>query len=1314
MNVGVLVLLSLSITIIIYFLVRLILNYKRGGFLYKSALKTIKSFSFSMVLLLLFYGFSFGYSFGSLTANETYRQELLGQNLEGNAHSFLFTNDSLGKGIYDYNMEEGETESAYLTEEYWNLIFGTADDPESGIVDYVAYDHFYTWDDFSRLILPDGYLADFEDPTYSTIYEPIYGESYGITPFAYYQYNPEYYLQYSVWDKLYEEFNDEFEFYYRSTLVSNFIGRTIEQSELKDYRSYDMVSLQDYNPETNTYYSSFDDLYKENTFNSKVEVSERVKGDTNYEDDTYVIGEYTFSNIAEGYEYDDLLAINNHYYDENGNLAPFESVGAELENFNSLNIEIAISELFYEANPNIVLGESYDFALNDGARLVKFTPIATFSDIYSSTNDQFFGSFLINYLDFNILKYNFRDTTSQMSSSSPILLQTENLLDENSIRMHTSEKYLKELNKESTLKEYLHEWNNTISNSIFGADLNELNEKQRDVVHSFTIHVNFNSTQDGASTLFYGKNLDGYSTFLIVNIFNMIMLILIFFVVIFIIYSVIGKKIKEQFKQFGILKSMGYKTNNISISFVLFPILILFLANILALVLMTPFYLFQLNNLQSRFFVSISSFAFPTLITWLVISIGILLFFSYLKIWRTLRRSELYLLSGSKRFTPGLLFRGASKISTRFKSFETSYAFKNIFKSIPKSSIVFTSVLFSLVIVGLSLMISSFVKVNIDDNFSAVNFNDYYYIQHSSKFDYGDSNGLYRSLATDYRSYQEYNTSNLNDAIKEAYTLGDYEFASEALLTYDPSLGFDVNFTNATNLIIDYFITNPIIERNDLAVEEVTNRFDLFEYSYISSASMKEYFELESKLFKDFKMSNPLQDLKDFMNLPFLYDAQEYPFITFGNLNNYYINNAISLFKKFLATDGFEYINQRYPDLEISDLDIDDLFTLFSDLSEEGMKVYDDFFPSIYFGRTLYDKDTTSLFSYHNTGRFSEDEDTSYDNSQKLVSTIFEDLEQINIFFNFETKKGETISSLLEKEIPNKNQNYIPVAIDEGTSKMLDVKKGDYFYAKLDENSVFYEIEGLESIPLKVVGVYEKHDYGIITSQEFITNRFNGITRIYNALVTFDSDAFDKTISSTFSLNTYEEAILNDWNIYILQEEDYNEVPHIPDPTNTSFRYMLEPNYLHYSIPLLYEFSSRVYKEVTIAILLSIIFILIIPIFIILISIKEVIDDNIVEVSMLKSLGYNTWQTSRLILSSSLVIVGFSFLILLPIMFTFGFIFNTLFISLFALDLTFKLLWWNWLVLLGLLFLILGILYSVSYYFYYKLKSKDVILNISK
>ncbi len=1315
MSTGILVLLTLSIIAIIFFVVRLILNFKKGGFLYKSALKTIKSFSFSMILLLLFYGFSFGYSFGSLTANETYKQELISQNLDNNAHSMLVKDFYLNRGIYYPDVDDDEAENEYLTEDYWNLIFGTASNPESGVVDYIPYDPSYTWSDLSHLILPYGFVPPslmesddilLDDPTYTTTYEPIYGESYGLTPFAYYEYSSSNYLQHAIWNKIYSDLRDEYEFYYRTTTISDFTARTIESTELSDYRHYDMISLNDYDPLTNTYYSSFNDMYKENTFNDKVEVSERVQNKTNYNENTYIVGQYELSNIADGYSYDDLLSINNHYYDLDGNLT---DESGDRESFNSLKIEIAISEQFYEMNPNIVLGNSYDFIL-DNDKIIEFIPIATFTDAYSSSNDTFFGSILINYLDFNLLKYDFKSTENSISTDNVLILQSEEYIDNNSVKMHTSKQYVDNFYESSKLPSYLTNLNNTVSNALFGVDANDLTIEQNDVMNNFYMGIDLNSIYNG-NIEYYDNNLTGYSTFYIVNIFNVIILLMLFLVVIFIMYSVIGKKIKEQFKQFGILKSMGYKTSNISISFILFPILILLIANVLALALLAPFYWFQIDNLQSQFFININSFAFPTLIIWLIISFGILLFFSYVKIWRSLRKPELYLLSGSKRFKPGLLFRGASKISTKFKSFETSYAFKNIFKSIPKSSIVFTSTLFSLIIVGLALMISSFVKINVEQNFAAINFNNYYLNQGENAFPYGAANGDYRSLQTDYRSYQEYNARSIEEAVPLAYTLGDYTFAHDALNEFDVLNNFATNFENTTSIMLEYFIKNPTAKRNDNDSDTTPNRFDLFDYAYISSDSIKEYFDLEYLLFIQNEIENPTSTMNDFMNKPFMYRGNEYPFLTFGNVNNYYINLTTKKFKKFITSSGLDYINEHYPDLDFTSITVDDFFIFMNDLSDDGIKLYDDFFPSIYFGRTLYDKDTTSIFSYANV-HINSSPNSDIKNTKTQYSSIFEDLEQINVFFNFETKKGETATELLKKEIPNKNKNYIPVMIDEGTSKTYNVSTGDYLYAYLYENSPFYELQGPEPIPLKIIGVYQNYDFGIITSQEFLVNRFMGHSRIFNAIATFDDDLFYDQVSAGFDYNTYEWAINKNRDIYLIQEQ--NPGLGIPIPSETNFRRVYEPNQIHYSIPLLKELSSVVYKEVTIAIMLSIIFILIIPLFVVLISIKEVIDDNVVEVSMLKSLGYNTWQTSRLILSSSLVIVAFSFVLLLPIMFAFGFFFNLLFIKLLALDLVFKLLWWNWLVLLFMLFIILGVLYSVSYYFYHRLKSKDVILNISK
>ena len=77
--------------------------------------------------------------------------------------------------------------------------------------------------------------------------------------------------------------------------------------------------------------------------------------------------------------------------------------------------------------------------------------------------------------------------------------------------------------------------------------------------------------------------------------------------------------------------------------------------------------------------------------------------------------------------------------------------------------------------------------------------------------------------------------------------------------------------------------------------------------------------------------------------------------------------------------------------------------------------------------------------------------------------------------------------------------------------------------------------------------------------------------------------------------------------------------------------------------------------------------------FMILISIKEVIDDNIIEVSNLKAQGYDTYSASKLILSPYLILTFIAFIIFVPVILLTFIGLNQLFLNLFLLDLTFKL-----------------------------------------
>ena len=113
------------------------------------------------------------------------------------------------------------------------------------------------------------------------------------------------------------------------------------------------------------------------------------------------------------------------------------------------------------------------------------------------------------------------------------------------------------------------------------------------------------------------------------------------------------------------------------------------------------------------------------------------------------------------------------------------------------------------------------------------------------------------------------------------------------------------------------------------------------------------------------------------------------------------------------------------------------------------------------------------------------------------------------------------------------------------------------------------------------------------------------------------------------------------------------------------------------SMSLLAQFLDQFYKFFSKTLLVSMIILLAIPMFMILISIKEVIDDNVVEVSMLKSLGYNTFKTSRLILSPYLLISFIALLLVIPIAFGLFALLNLLMIKLLLLDLTFGMFIWQ-------------------------------------
>ncbi len=1252
-------LIILTILLGIYFF-----NWFKNKLMYKFAFKSIKTFSFSVILLLIFYTITFGFLFGNVSATQTYKQNL--ERYHQKYHTAIIY-DTLSKPFYyrdGVTLENPDNTPTHrhLTEPYWNFFLPG-----------IPYDAEASWDDFFNLLIPGGYASLLET------YEPIYGETdVSKERTNYYFYGSlKNYLLVNFYNRLYETL--DYEFYFKFTRVFDWVGREETSDNFFDYAKFNFTMIPDYKPLENDYYRSWDEMINANDsslFKTKVasDAQSYFLNDLEFID-------FGFKEDGKRYQADDLLAWNNH--------------DASEESYDNDIPEIAISEKFARER-NIVLGQTYriNFNTKEGEHVFGIKPIATFSDSYSIGNSNYATTFLINSLDFNKLAYGeffSNGINSNAGVSDAILLQPKTFLplklnDFTVERNYTriADSFFFQIIK--ALNTYM--YNQIVYNQIVpdwsGDPISDYIVKQRIKIYEsqFELRLGVNSLQEKHRATYYSNNLNSALMIKMNLIISAIIGIIIFLVVIFMMYSIIKKRIREDYKQFGVLKSFGYKINSISIAFVTFPMLLLLIGNFFALLISFGFHFYILTRLTNIFYLSITANAFLSIFILIIFSFVIITIFSLLKIFSTLRKDELTLLRGKSEYSPNFLFKTFASVGDRFKTFENSYMFKNIFKSFSKSTLILFTVIFSLFFIVFSFTLSTMVKINSEQNLSTFKRENIVSLNVKGPNDTSAIN-LFPNQGFDVQQQSEYLD------FTDAYKLGSYDFNMPAI-SFDFTKSFIENYDAITYSIFEYITTTPLIARNTNSLFDAASYYELFDYSYITPDTTISLLEIYLELYVQYliETNGRFGDVFSEPGINISGTTAEYnKQVTLRNIlnrtvtttiyrwvlyENQFLSNALIDFENIIANDTLSLMEQW-----------DLIKQVFQQISDH----YYNTFPTIGVGRALYDPQEVSFFNTRTHKYYYPDNNESV----KLNFFTFEDGFSLDNSLNLSVKKSKLSGgAFLEQFDPQ--LEYIPVLVDEGIARKLNLKLGSQFY-----------LEG--STPLEVKGIIKEADLGVITLSRFTyrTGMFNST----NHLITDLNNPWYQISPLGFNAHTMRSLALNfRSDIKLLESDDTG----LFDKSNLMSLQTPAANGLNLS--LVAEFSQQFYKFFSRSLLVSMIILLAIPLFMILISIKEVIDDNVVEVSMLKSLGYNTFKTSRLILSPYILISFVALILVIPLAFGLFALLNFLIIKLLLIDLTFGMFIWQWIVIALLDLVIMFMLYTVSFYFYHKIKSKTILRNL--
>ena len=241
----------------------------------------------------------------------------------------------------------------------------------------------------------------------------------------------------------------------------------------------------------------------------------------------------------------------------------------------------------------------------------------------------------------------------------------------------------------------------------------------RDQGYTVQWNNSFNQYASGLQAVYAFINMTEETNFIMTMIFLVINLLFIF--------MVLNRKTKDLSKQIGILKSMGYKSSEISASFTSYALIIVVVGGLLSII-SGLFLQQQFMNMTMRFFTFTIPPAVPVIDVWISSILTPLMFISvfvWMMVYIIINKKTIELLNNTSINKPNIFVRNSGYLTSKL-SFTNAYAFKNSMRAIGKSSVILGSVLFSSLFLVFGVTTLSFPsKVN-ENTLAMLNYDDWY------------------------------------------------------------------------------------------------------------------------------------------------------------------------------------------------------------------------------------------------------------------------------------------------------------------------------------------------------------------------------------------------------------------------------------------------------------------------------------------------------------------------------------------------------------------------------------------------------------
>lgn len=808
--------------------------------------------------------------------------------------------------------------------------------------------------------------------------------------------------------------------------------------------------------------------------------------------------------------------------------------------------------------------------------------------------------------------------------------------------------------------------------------------------------------------------------YLQINIMKMLtaLLLVIFLTITILVLAVlVKKKVKNNRPELGTLKALGWSQGKISLSLISFPLIIILLGGIIAISFGFLVQQLWINLWSSHFLINFGSAVFTISELFLVylLPVIILISISYLVTYRILRKPTMDLIHNVDEYKPNVFVKVSSLFTRRNKNFYFSYQIKNIFRSIGKSSIIFSSIFFAFFSVAIALaginvinrasvsIVNTFqmdsvmlmddtdntISVNQDETQMETKYINHYMFSNSvswnelkdltteeqvwnvakTKYSFDDDTQLERAQELDFQLSSYIKTTDFNN---ENWVIPwqSFEFLNYGLLQVEAGTPSAINWEDVP---LDY---------SGLTFNNYLNIYNQYATYYNYNQNFKD--DNESIIRPNILINTVIYDNNNL--LPYYYD--------FANWETYvdsYTNKSInSLFdldyhktsqkQEFFtmnigsqqvivdqngnpspAPTGETNINDWISNREeYGNNDVPDLLTKYWKVDSNS--VYEE----LDTGEIIY---KTKLYAYEiNSYKASNNFNTQWfsimNNGSNLTSTFGLNNELTNKIDDYEPKQVEVkFQNKLSGTIETKNVDTIPIVIDSINAQRLNVQEGDIiktgFYDQDEQLNNFLELDSINNsgVAFEIVGVFTNNlPVGIFTTKPYV-----------------DAYANNLELQVMMQINQKQE------QYYSLQSSNFENNTSLQNDFRSNVRPQIKSIITKEGIEKQINIITNLLKNVFV---LFSFFATLIALTLIIISIKEIADNSNHEVAVLKANGFSNKRASRLILIPYIVIMILAIILVIPIIIVIFLIINGLIFQLTqGMNFNIGVFWWQWLIL---------------------------------